>query len=527
MINMTEMTRATRIKGSTATILCLVYLCSCTPAIETTRNAPNAPQQQADNAIISTDLAKEPVTAAAAKPSVPDNSKAATAGGQYEQQTGNAITSIEVTNELVNITASKPFGYKMADTKDSYTKRIELFDVSPGRFKDIILPGSTKVADMKIKSADNQRAGCVVVLTLASDAGIKDKYANNTLTLAFDKPEPGMNSGQPVVRPPQNKGHLPAGKSVTGVRFAKDADNAARVEIEGDGLLTPDVSTLNGRVVVDLRGVKMAAVAPKDVAPPVRAIRWAQYKDKVRIVMDLSENAQYKVDGQGERLVIIIGDAAAMAQAAPVEKKTSAAKDRIATPEVSTEDKPVPSPTPQAKPDITTQARPDNSKKKNTITLNFNNVDILAVLKLIAYVSDYNIVVDPHVIGKVTIHVKDMPWDKALDLIMESTKLKKLVEGDVIKIVPGDALTSTADIKSSQPPIHINDLTIMFSDAGGEMKIIKRANVAAGSGSICLDINPADIQQAIIPHPAVTQKAATQKKAVHAKVSHKKKVNRK
>ncbi|MBF0568805.1 MAG: AMIN domain-containing protein [Nitrospirae bacterium] len=494
----------TTIKELTTTVLCIVFLCGCTQVIETTRSAPAAPQQ--DNAIVSTDMAKDPVAIA------PDNSKPQKAS-LADEQTGNAITSIEVTNELVNITASKPFRYKVADTSDSYTKRIELFDISPGRFKDIILPGSTKVADMKVTLTNNR---CVVVLSLTAAASIKDKYANNTLTLAFDKPDQVMNSEPPADRPQQNKGHLPTGKNVTGVRFAKDADKAARVEIEGDGLLTADISTLNGRVIVDLRGVKMTTVTPKDVSPPIRAIRWAQHKDKVRIVMDLSENAQYKVDDQGDRLVIIIADAASTTPAATVEKKSSATKDKAAATEVSSEDKPVPSPTPQAKPDI--------SKKRNPITLNFNDVDVIAVLKLIAYVSDYNIVVDPHVSGKVTIHVKDMPWDKALDLIMESTKLRKIVEGDVIKIVQGDVPASTADIKSTPPPppIHINDLSIMFSDAGGEMKIIKRANVAAGSGSICLDINPTDIQPAIIPHPPVAQK-----KAVHAKSSHKKKVKKK
>ncbi|MBF0488313.1 MAG: AMIN domain-containing protein [Nitrospirae bacterium] len=496
----------TTIKGLATTVLCIVFLCGCTQAIETTRSAP-----QQDNGIVSTEMAKDPVAATASKPAVPDNSKPQNASLQDEQP-GNAITSIEVTNELVNITASKPFRYKMADTSDSYTKRIELFDISPGRFKDIILPGSTKVADMKVTSADNR---CVVALSLTAAASIKDRYANNTLTLAFDKPDQVMNSKPPADRPQLNKGQLPTGKNVTGVRFAKDADKAARVEIEGDGLLTSDISTLNGRVIVDLRGVKMTAVTPKDVTPPLRAIRWAQHKDKVRIVMDLSENAQYKVDDQGDRLIIIIAEAASTTPAATVERKSPAAKDKAAATEVSSEDKPVPSPTPQAKPDI--------SKKRNPITLNFNNVDVLAVLKLIAYVSDYNIVVDPHVSGKVTIHVKDMPWDKALDLIMESTKLRKIVEGDVIKIVPGEMPASTADIKSTPTqPIHINDLSIMFSDAGGEMKIIKRANVAAGSGSICLDINPADIQPAIIPHPPVAQK-----KAVHAKSSHKKKVKKK
>ncbi|WP_236861511.1 AMIN domain-containing protein [Candidatus Magnetominusculus xianensis] len=487
------------------TAVCLMFLCSCTIPLETTKNTP------ADESVTAVDLAKEPV----APPKPADTSA-------KNRQTGNAVTAIEVANDFINITASKPFVYRITDTSDPYKKVIDLFDVSPGRFEDIILPGSTKVADINVKSADAQKAGSVVVLTLASVVDIKDKYTENTLTLSFSKPAPETNSLPGEAVPQQKKGPLPVGQTITGIQFFKDEDKSARVEITGDGQLTPDVSTLSGKVIVDFRGLKLTAALPKDAVPPIRLIRGGQHKDKVRVVLDLSKNAVYQVDTQGDKVVVLIAEAgttvpAAKKQpaAAPAAQVTSAASD--------VEDKPLTSaPVSPNKPD-----KSGTPKKDGLITLDYNNVDIMAVLKLIAYVSNYNIVVDPRVSGKVTIHVTDMPWEKALDLVIESNKLKKHIEGDVIKIIQGDEIHSTANVKSSQP----HDLIITFTDAGGAVKTIKRANIAIGSGSICLDLASAEVQTAVTPQaaqkPVVTQKsAAAQKKPAKTKSSLKKKVKK-
>lgn len=69
------------------------------------------------------------------------------------------------------------------------------------------------------------------------------------------------------------------------------------------------------------------------------------------------------------------------------------------------------------------------------ITLDFQNADIKSVLRIIADVSGYNLVIDPKVEGKVNISLaKPVPWDQALDVILKSNKFGMKMEGNIIRV---------------------------------------------------------------------------------------------
>ncbi|MCG6552756.1 MAG: hypothetical protein L7F77_10540 [Candidatus Magnetominusculus sp. LBB02] len=69
-------------------------------------------------------------------------------------------------------------------------------------------------------------------------------------------------------------------------------------------------------------------------------------------------------------------------------------------------------------------------------------------------------------------------------------KLKKTVEANVIKISPAVAPEPGVSSRAAQTPsVHMNDVTITFKGADGEIMTIRRANSAAGSGLICVDVN--------------------------------------
>jgi len=68
--------------------------------------------------------------------------------------------------------------------------------------------------------------------------------------------------------------------------------------------------------------------------------------------------------------------------------------------------------------------------------LSFQNAQIKSVLRSISEYSGYNIVSGPDVTGTVTIHMKDVPWDQALDTILEINSLGKKQFGDVITVLP-------------------------------------------------------------------------------------------
>jgi type IV pilus assembly protein PilQ len=74
------------------------------------------------------------------------------------------------------------------------------------------------------------------------------------------------------------------------------------------------------------------------------------------------------------------------------------------------------------------------------ISLDFQDVDISNVLRLIADVTGKNIVVEPNVKGKVTLKVVEVPWDQVLDLILKINNLDSVVEGNVIRIATAKKL---------------------------------------------------------------------------------------
>ncbi len=74
------------------------------------------------------------------------------------------------------------------------------------------------------------------------------------------------------------------------------------------------------------------------------------------------------------------------------------------------------------------------------LSLDFKDADIKNILRLIAEVSDLNIIAAEDVKGKVTIRLVDVPWDQALDIILQSNDLGKVRIGNVIRVAPIDKL---------------------------------------------------------------------------------------
>lgn len=74
------------------------------------------------------------------------------------------------------------------------------------------------------------------------------------------------------------------------------------------------------------------------------------------------------------------------------------------------------------------------------ISLDFQDVDVRTVLQILAKESGMNIVASDSVQGKITLSLKDVPWDQALDLVMQSRDLDKRQQGNIINIAPRSEL---------------------------------------------------------------------------------------
>ncbi len=74
------------------------------------------------------------------------------------------------------------------------------------------------------------------------------------------------------------------------------------------------------------------------------------------------------------------------------------------------------------------------------LSLNFQNVEVRSVLQVIADFTGLNIIASDTVTGNLTLRLKDVPWDQALDLIMQTKGLDKRQNGNVIWVAPKDEL---------------------------------------------------------------------------------------
>jgi len=82
----------------------------------------------------------------------------------------------------------------------------------------------------------------------------------------------------------------------------------------------------------------------------------------------------------------------------------------------------------------------NKSFKGNKVSLDFQDVDVRTVLQILAKESGMNIVASDSVTGKMTLTLKDVPWDQALDLVMQARNLDMRKTGNVINVAPRDEL---------------------------------------------------------------------------------------
>ncbi|MFZ6711078.1 type IV pilus secretin PilQ [Undibacterium sp. TC9W] len=84
------------------------------------------------------------------------------------------------------------------------------------------------------------------------------------------------------------------------------------------------------------------------------------------------------------------------------------------------------------------------------LSFNFQNIEIRAILQIIAEVSSLNIIASDTVNGTITLRLKDVPWDQALDIIMQSKGLDMRKNGSVIWIAPKEELLTKEKLELEQ-----------------------------------------------------------------------------
>ncbi|MDH4188894.1 MAG: type IV pilus secretin PilQ [Betaproteobacteria bacterium] len=107
---------------------------------------------------------------------------------------------------------------------------------------------------------------------------------------------------------------------------------------------------------------------------------------------------------------------------------------------------------------ITEQKTPERARYAGEkLSLNFQNIEVRAVLNVIADFTDLNIITSDTVGGNITLRLKEVPWDQALEIIMQTRGLDMRRNGNVIWIAPRDEI-ATREKLALESQQQINEL---------------------------------------------------------------------
>ena len=106
------------------------------------------------------------------------------------------------------------------------------------------------------------------------------------------------------------------------------------------------------------------------------------------------------------------------------------------------------------------------------LSLNFQNIEIRSLLQVIADFTNFNIVTSDSVSGSVTLRLKDVPWDQALDIILQARNLGVRKTGNVLLIAPKDELAAkekleleSKNLVQTLEPLRTQDFKLNYARA--------------------------------------------------------------
>ena len=307
-------------------------------------------------------------------------------------------------------------------------------------------------------------------------------------------------SSSPAVAQMQDAAGASATASVISSVAITQAPQRASVRVEGEGPLKVHATRVQDpdRLVLDFSSARLAVrktVIP-GVSAPVRGVRLGQFRpDVARVVIDLIGAAPYQISRDGLSVVISFATETqspasseptlkAASEKIPVERPAfrydvsgphsaavSSAKlrkisaPRFALPGELTQPSVVLAsfggstaparPTPQqaaqqqsgnaAATVANSQAPAAGRYTGEPISVNLKDVDLKDFFRLIHEISGLNVVLDPAVKGSLTIVLDEVPWDQALDIVLQNNSLDKQLSGNVLRIATRDTLKKEAE----------------------------------------------------------------------------------
>lgn len=137
------------------------------------------------------------------------------------------------------------------------------------------------------------------------------------------------------------------------------------------------------------------------------------------------------------------------------------------------------------------------------LSLNFQNIEVRSLLQVIADFTNFNIITSDSVTGSVTLRLQDVPWDQALDIILQAKGLGMRKTGNVLWIAPKDEINAKEKLElesvvslQSLEPLRTQSFQLNYTKAADVAAQLTAGGGASGSGSRMLSPRGSTISEA-------------------------------
>ncbi len=317
------------------------------------------------------------------------------------QQAGTEVVRIEMSEPLAGV----PNGFSVQSPPRI---AIDLPGVSNALGRNTVEVNQGNLRSVAVATAGDRTR---LVLNLKQASGYRAQVQGKALLLVLDVSGPALAAAdQPVqFAPPQNV----TSQALRDVDFRRGPDGAGRVIVSLPSTqVGVDIRQQGQTLVVEfLRSTLPDNLRRRldvtDFGTPVKSVSTFQSGERVRMVVEPTgawEHSAYQSDNQF------------VLEVRPVK----------------------------IDPHKLTQGPGFQGEK---LSLNFQNIEVRALLQVIADFTNFNVVTSDTVTGTVTLRLKDVPWDQALDIILQSKGLGVRKNGNALWIAPKDELAAKEQVE--------------------------------------------------------------------------------
>jgi type IV pilus assembly protein PilQ len=299
-----------------------------------------------------------------------------------------------------------------------------------------------EVNEGNIRSVNVVQAGdrTRVVVNLKQSASYQTRVDGKTLLVVLDRAQPVTAATAPPVTFSENRNRDVA--ALRDIDFRRGVGNAGRVVVDlANNQVGVDIRQQGQSLVVEFLKTSLPEglrrrLDVSDFGTPVQSVTTTQTGDRVRMVVTPTGNWEHSAYQSDNQFVLEVR-----------EQKIDSSK--------------------------LTQGPGYNGEK---LSLNFQNIEVRTLLQVIADFTNFNVVTSDSVTGAVTLRLKDVPWDQALDIILQAKGLGMRKSGNVLWIAPKDEIAAR-DKQELESKASIESLETLRTQ-GFQMNYAKAADIA-------------------------------------------------